>query len=135
MKIIETFTPELISQVYHLYQIEWWTKGRTLAETRSVIEGSQICLAAIDENGSLQAFARIITDFTFKALIFDVIVSESSRGSGLGQLLMQNIKQHPKLKLVKHFELYCLPELEAFYQQHGYSNEVNGVQLMRLKNN
>lgn len=40
----------------------------------------------------LVAYARVLTDFTFKALIFDVIVSENQRGCGLGDKLTELIK-------------------------------------------
>jgi len=38
----------------------------------------------------------------------------------------------PRLSRVKHFELYCLPELEPFYESFGFSTEAGGVRLMRL---
>jgi hypothetical protein len=127
-------TPHQIEELRALYQKEWWTIGRTPEETKLCVSGSQICIGIIDENGSLQGFARVITDFIFKALIFDVIVSEDQRAIGLGGQLIGLVKSHQKLRSVKHFELYCLSELEPFYQKHGFSTEVGGIRLMRLKN-
>jgi len=40
--------------------------------------------------------------------------------------------RHPELSGVRHFELYCLPELVSFYQRHGFSSDVGGIQLLRL---
>jgi putative acetyltransferase len=37
------------------------------------------------------------------------------------------------LQSVEHIELYCLPELQAYYQAAGFTNELGGVQLMRLE--
>lgn len=37
------------------------------------------------------AFARILTDYVYKALILDVIVEPAYRGRGLGRLLMESI--------------------------------------------
>jgi predicted N-acetyltransferase YhbS len=62
------------------------------------------------------------------------MVSAGHRGSGLGQKLIGMVKDHEKLKKVKHFELYCLPEKEAFYSRLGFSTEVGGIRLMRCTN-
>ena len=47
---------------------------------------------------------------------------------------MSLVKTHEKLIKVKHFELYCLPELEGFYKQFEFSNEIKGIQLLRYEN-
>ena len=134
MNIIYQWTPELIEQLHYLYQNEWWSKERSKEETASCIAGSQICLGVVDANGRLQGFSRVVTDYVFKAFIFDVIVAPQSRSLKLGQLLINTIKTHPELQKVKHFELYCLPELKAYYGQFGFSDEVSGMGLMRYVN-
>ena len=106
-----------IEQLHRLYQKESWSKGRSLEETQNGVQGSQLCVALIDQEKNLAAFARVLTDTVFKALIFDVIVDEKYRGDGLGDTLIRTIKNHPLLAQVKHVELYCLPELEAFYER------------------
>ena len=134
MKIINQLSEKHISQLHKLYQSEWWTKGRTLEETTQCVNGSQVCVCLIDESGDLIAFARVITDFIFKALIFDVIVAASCRGVGAGDQIMLAIKNHIDLVSIKHFELYCLPELESFYSKIGFTSEVGGIKLMRCVN-
>lgn len=134
MEIINELTAKHIGQLYELYQNEWWTKGRSLDETTRCVNGSQLCIGLIDDAGDLQGFARVITDFTFKALIFDVIVSSNIRGLGMSNVLLDYIKNHAALSSVKHFELYCLPELHDLYTKHGFSTDVGGIQLMRLVN-
>ena len=86
------------------------------------------------DRGALQAFARVLTDYTFKALIFDLIVSNKQRRKGLGKKIMLKIINHPKLQSVKHFELYCLPEMFNFYEEYGFSADVGKIKLMRLVN-
>ena len=134
MTLIYTLSPKHINELYELYQREWWTKDRTLQETTDVVEGSQINLGILNAQGSLVAYARVLTDFTFKALVFDVIVADDHRGDGLGEKLMQAIKGHEKLARVKSFELYCLPEMFAFYERHGFSTDVADIKLMRCLN-
>lgn len=134
MTIIYQFSDQNIKQVHLLYKGVWWGKERTLEDTTNCVKGSQICIGILDSEDNLIGFTRIISDFIYKAIIFDVIVSETHRGNGLGQRLMNLIKNHELLKRVKHFELYCLPEMEAFYSSFGFSTEVGGIKLMRCTN-
>ena len=134
MKVIYELNEEQVNDLHELYQREWWTKGRSLAETKQCVEGSQISIGVVDAAGSLQGFSRVLTDYTFKALIFDVIVSEQHRGTGLGDKLMELIMNHEQLRRIKHFELYCLPELFGFYEKFGFSSDVGDVKLMRYAN-
>ncbi|MDH4128732.1 MAG: GNAT family N-acetyltransferase [Spirochaetota bacterium] len=131
MEVIQTFNDSQIKELHSLFQKEWWTKGRTIEEIESCLKGSQICIGLIDKKGSLKGFARILTDYIFKAIIFDLIVSNEFRGSGFGSMLISLIKNHPKLQKVKHFELYCLPEMISFYKKYGFSTDIGGINLMR----
>jgi len=134
MNIVYTLDKRHINQLYKLYQQGWWTKGRSLQETEKCVIGSQICIGAIDQNNDLLGFARVLTDYTFKALIFDVIVRRDQRGKGIGDELLSVIKTHSELQAVKHFELYCLPDMSNFYTKHGFSSDVGEIKLMRYIN-
>jgi len=134
MNIIYKFNEQQLQELHALYQNEWWTKGRTFEDTKCCVEGSQINVGLIDTNESLQAYARVLTDYTFKALIFDIIVSNDYRGNGLGERIISLIKNHKELHKVKHFELYCLPEMFQFYEKYGFISEVGEIKLMRYTN-
>lgn len=134
MEIIYQLREHHIAQLHQLYQLEWWTRERTLDETRRCVAGSQICIGMTDNNNDLAGFTRVLTDYTFKALIFDVIVRHDRRGNHLGDTLISLVKEHEKLQDVKHFELYCLPDMHAFYTRHGFSTQVGDIRLMRLIN-
>jgi len=129
--IVDSLSEGHIEQLHALYQDEWWTKGRSLDATARCVRGSQICVGLETAEGRLVGFARVLTDFTFKALIFDVIVAEGWRGFGLGDRLMQRVMEHPQLRRVSHFELYCLREMSSFYGRHGFSEDVGAIRLMR----
>jgi len=128
---IDHLTEDQVSQLYRLYQLEWWTKGRSLADVHTMLTHSDY-IFGVCEPGSdrLIAFARVLTDRVFKAFIFDVIVDRAYRGTGLGKATMERVVSHPDLFRVKHFELYCLPELIPFYARWGFSTEVGEIVLM-----
>ena len=134
MKILHKFSDENIKQVHQLYKEVWWGKERSLEDTFECVKGSQICIGIVDDNENLIGFVRVITDFVYKAIIFDVIVSSKQRGLGLGLKLMELVKKHNSLQKVKHFELYCLPDMVDFYSRLGFSTEVGGIKLMRCIN-
>ena len=131
MHIVHELDETRIVQLHEFFSREWWTAGRSLDETRRCVEGSQICIGLVDDAGSLIGFARVITDYTFKALIFDVIVADAHRREGIGDSLIALVLDHPDLARVRHFELYCRPDMAPFYERHGFSTEVGGVRLMR----
>lgn len=133
MEVIYELSNNHIQDLHNLYKNEWWTNKRTLEETGKCIQGSQICIGLI-ENNSLIGFVRVITDYTFKALIFDLIINSEYRANNLGIKLMRLVKNHTELKEVTHFELYCLPELVDFYKQFEFSEEMGGIKLLRCNN-
>ena len=131
LQVVDTLCAQQIVQLHQLFQQEWWSEERSLVDTQRCVEGSQLCIGLIEPQGQLVGFARVLTDVTFKALIFDLIVRQDWRAQGLGKQLLALIKTHEKLRQVQHFELYCLPEMFEFYTALGFSTEVGGVQLMR----
>ncbi|MEO8314518.1 MAG: GNAT family N-acetyltransferase [Pseudomonadota bacterium] len=131
ISVLSEMSDRHIEQLHQLYLREWWSKDRSLYATHRVIRGSQVVIGMVNESDELVAFARVLTDYTFKALVFDVIVAESARNLGLGRQLMAAITGHERLRQVRHFELYCLPELAEFYVPHGFSADVGNVQLLR----
>jgi predicted GNAT family N-acyltransferase len=130
MQITHQLTEQQIQQLHQLYQNEYWSKGRSLEDTFRCVQGSSIIFGFV-EGENLQAFARVVTDYVFKAFIFDVIVSEQLRARGVGKQIVESILNHPELKKVKHIELYCLPELFSFYSQFGFTQDIASMQLMR----
>lgn len=134
MQVIYHLSQPHIAELHQLYQQAWWSNTRTFEETQQCVENSQICIGLVDTQQQLVAFARVLTDYTFKAFICDVIVAPSHRKRGLGDRIMSLIQQHHKLRHVKSFELFCVPEMFAFYQKHGFSHEVGDIKLMRKDN-
>ena len=133
MQLVHTLDERQVEQLAAWYRSEWCTETRTLEETRRCVERTSLCFALVDDAGYLQAFARVITDFTFKALICDVIVHPEARGLGLGKEIMRHIQEHPELAPVKHFELYCKPDMVPYYESFGFSTDVGGICLTRRK--
>ena len=131
-EVIYQLTDEQAADLHRMYQSQWWTKGRQLSDVQRMLQHSEIIVAFCDsESKQLVAFSRVLTDYVYKALVLDVVVDTSYRGKGLGHDLMEAIINHPALKPVKHFELYCLPEMMPFYQKWGFSDNLDELRFMR----
>ena len=128
---IHQLSSDHVVQLCALYQSEWWSVGRALSDVQTMVENSSLVFGLIAPSQHLVGFARVLTDQVYKAFVLDVIVEREQREKGLGGVLMEWVLSHPDLGRVKHFELYCLPELRPFYEKWGFVAEVGGVDLMR----
>lgn len=128
---VETLSPAQVDRLVELYAGEWWTGGRRRADVVAMLEGSDVVLGLVTRQGELAGFARALTDGVFKALIFDVIVAPEHRGQGAGELMIRRLLDHPRLRRVRHKELYCRPEMVPFYARFGFTAETGGVLLLR----
>ncbi|WP_432891320.1 GNAT family N-acetyltransferase [Kribbella sp. CA-245084] len=122
--------PSRIQELTDLMRTAWWMSDRSPAEVTRLLEHSDIVTTASLAD-RLVGFARVLTDYTHLALVLDVIVDESQRGSGLGAALLDAVVNHPKLADVRSLELVCQPELIPFYRRWGFTDQVGGSTLMR----
>jgi predicted GNAT family N-acyltransferase len=131
VRLIQPLGPEYARQLLALFEAEWWTRHRRLADVERLLASNRYCFGLLDPQDRLVGFCRVITDGVFKALVLDVIVSRERRGRGEGRLLMDGLLAHPDLEGVEHFELYCLPELIPFYERWGFGAELGELRFLR----
>jgi ribosomal protein S18 acetylase RimI-like enzyme len=115
-----------------LYQHAPWAVGRTVEETRDMLAQTDLALSVWDDD-RLVGFGRVLTDYVFRASIWDVIVDPSYQGQDLGMELVLRILHHSTLKRVELFWL-CTREKQAFYEKLGFNaNEQTGMVWARTK--
>lgn len=124
---IETFNGPRQAELYEFYKQEWWTEGRSFADVVHMLDHSDITLGCCSSDDRLVGFARVLTDFTFKAMIFDVIVHGDFRGRGVGQAIIDRIRGHETLTRVKSFELYCPDRLVPFHEKLGFAKSSSSL--------
>jgi len=122
--------PSRIAELTDLMRMAWWMSDHTPAEVARLVEHSDIVIT-LTLADRLVGFARVLTDYTHVALVLDVIVDESRRGSGLGAALLDAVVNHPQLAAVRSLELVCQPELIPFYRRWGFTDQVGSSTLMR----
>ncbi|WP_165546611.1 GNAT family N-acetyltransferase [Kribbella soli] len=121
-----------IPELTDLMRTAWWMTDRTPADVHHLLDHSDLVIAVThDPTDQLVGFARVLTDYAYVALILDVIVAESHRGSGVGAVLLDAVVDHPALTDVRSLELVCQPALIPFYHRWGFTTEVGTSHLMR----
>jgi ribosomal protein S18 acetylase RimI-like enzyme len=109
-----------------------WAVGRTIEQTREMLKHTDLAISAWDGD-RLVGFGRVLTDYVFRASIWDVIVDPDHQGQDIGTELMQHILHHPALSRVELFWL-CTRDKQAFYEKLGFSaNEQTGMVWARSK--
>jgi len=126
-KLSDSHTDQLVA----LFRNEFWCNTRTRDDVGKMLAHSAITIGLIDSDDNLIGFVRALTDYVYKVMIYDLIVDPDWRGKQLGNLLMDKIINHPELKDIPHFDLYCLPDMIEFYQQYGFTAEPAGLLVMR----
>ncbi len=137
-RIVETLTENQVSDLMDLYKNEFWCNQRTREDVVRMLAATDVIIGLVDEGDGvpprklrLIGFTRVITDFVYRAMIFDVIVHPTYRNRGLGKVLMDAVANHPKLQAVENISLNCLPKMIPFYERWGFTGNVGEMKFMR----
>ncbi|HXV68469.1 MAG TPA: GNAT family N-acetyltransferase [Nitrospira sp.] len=120
--------PELLLR---LFRQAPWAKERTIEDVKAMLRHTDVALCAWDGE-QLVGFGRVLTDFVYRATIWDVIVDKAYQKQGIGTEIVRRILNHPRLKQVELFWL-CTRRPE-FYEKLGFSSrEQTGMVWSRTK--
>jgi GNAT superfamily N-acetyltransferase len=134
VEFAEELSEEQIAEIAELFESEYWTRDRTLEQVRRMVAASTINIAVVRSEGKDQrvvGYVRALSDGVFKAVVCDFVVAKTSRGAGLGKLLMSRLMSHRLMSEVKHVEVACLPEAVSTFKQWGFSESADGLVLLR----
>lgn len=131
--VVQELTLSQVQDLEQLYKQGWWSHQRTSKDIQKMLNHSDIMIGLVDsDTQKLIGFTRVLTDYTYRALIWDVLVESSYQNQGLGKKLIDEILTHPALKEVEAFLLMCLPEMVPFYEKLGFHSS-DSVKLMSLE--
>lgn len=133
-EFIYTLTERQVVNLLNIYKEESWSKNRVIDDVKKMLKMSWIT-AIIDLNsGEIIAFARVLSDFVYRAFIYDVIVAKNYRGLGFGKIIVNSIINHKDFKNVERIELNCIDSNVPFYKKLGFDKVPSGTNLMRYYN-
>jgi len=116
-KPIQTLSPPQIEQLHALYQTQWWSQGRSLEDVVAMLQHTSVVVGLVDEAERLVGFCRVLTDFVFRATIYDVMVLPTWQGQGLGRRLLDEVIRDPRLQRVSAIFLCCEENMVPFYEK------------------
>ncbi len=119
------------AKLVRLFHQAPWAKGRTLEGARDMLRHTDVLICAWDHE-MLVGFGRVLTDFTYRASIWDVIVDRAYQQRGIGTEIVRRILQHPQLEKVELF--WLCTRRPRFYEKLGFSsNEQTGMVWKRSR--
>ena len=107
-------------QLLELFHQAPWSKDRTLADAKNMLRHTDVVLCAWDGD-HLVGFGRVLTDFVYRATIWDVIVDKAYQKRGIGTEIVRRILNHPRLKQVELF--WLCTRRPGFYEKLGFSSK------------
>jgi GNAT superfamily N-acetyltransferase len=109
-----------VDELHSLYcEYDWWA-DRDRETVRRALEGTdEVVVLREGDDGDPLAAARVLTDYVYYAMVYDVIVAEDRRGDGLGEELMAAVREHPRLQDVNP-SLLAREGLVPFYETCGF---------------
>lgn len=96
-----------------------------------VVENS-LCFSVFYQGNQI-GFARVITDYSEFASLWDLFIDDAHRGKGVGQALLKYIFEHPRLRGV--FRWFLMTEdAHGLYQKFDFKTEVYNPYIMMKVN-
>jgi GNAT superfamily N-acetyltransferase len=112
-----------------LSQESYWAKNIPRALLELSIANS-ICFGAYE--GSQQVgFARVVTDYAVFAYVGDVFVLPAHRGRGVSKMIMQAIRDHAGLQVLRRWHLLTR-DAHDLYRQFGFRDLDNPARHMEI---
>lgn len=108
----------------------FWAKNRGINDLRIAIANSDPVIAVWDGK-QLIGFARATSDCVYRATIWDVVIQQEYRGTGLGSKLVETLLSHPRMNRVESVYLMTTHQ-HKFYEKIGF--QYNSTTTMVLFN-
>ena len=116
-------------ELANLYRFTRWGKSRSQDDIARMLEGSSMCFS-VRHDDHLVAFCRILTDFVYRASLWDIMVHPDHQGKKVGTSLLDYALGHPAVKHIPLIITYT-SELSSFLTPHGFAPKEGALMLLR----
>ncbi len=100
-----------------------------LERVQLMLDNADVLIAA-REDGKLVGCVRGLTDFTFYALVAELVVAPDHKGHGIGRELLSRFRQEVSERC--NIVLVSSEEGDAFYEHLGWERVPRGWRLPRI---
>lgn len=121
-----------LTYVYNLLCVPSRYSTGLPSERFPLVIKNSVCFGVFHQ-GKQVGFARVITDFSEFASLWDVFIDEEHRSKGVGKQLMKYVLEHPRLKGI--FRWFLMTEdAHGLYQKYGFKTEAYNPYVMMKVN-
>ena len=117
-----------VDVVHGFLSTSYWAQGIPREVVAQSISGS-LNMGVYAADGSMVAFARMVTDRATFAWLADVFVVEEHRGHGLGRFVVSTLLEHPELKGVRRIML-ATADAHELYRSYGFTDLEDPSRMM-----
>ena len=100
-----------------------WAKDRTIDQIKKMLANSNVIITLWNKN-NLVGFGRATTDQIYRAVLWDIVVSQDVQGVGLGKILVEELLKDKKINSVEKVYLMTT-DSQDFYKQLGFQININ----------
>jgi len=134
-RIVHSLSERQVDDLMEMYKHTYWASERKREEVTRMLGCSDYLFGVVDEgSGRLLAFARVLSDKVYRAVIFDVVVHPEMRGRGLARMIMDAVTSHQEIGQVEGLMLYCRSDVIDLYKKWGFEDMQDDMHLMKLDN-
>ncbi|NLM71031.1 MAG: GNAT family N-acetyltransferase [Synergistaceae bacterium] len=116
-------------ELANLYRFTRWGRSRSVEDIERMLAGTSMCFSVRHE-GRLAAFCRILTDFVYRASLWDIMVHPDHQGRRVGTALIDYSLDHPAIREIPLIITYTT-ELAPFLTPHGFTQREDALMLLR----
>nr|AIA61238.1 GNAT family acetyltransferase [Cyanidiaceae sp. MX-AZ01]UNJ15427.1 GCN5-like N-acetyltransferase [Cyanidioschyzonaceae sp. 1] len=114
-----------LAQLEALYaQVGWCQRPRR--KLQQLIRQSWLCIA-IYQKQQLIGFGRVVSDHTWNATIWDVVIHPDYQRKGLGKYLVYQMIRFIKRQDITQIHLFAESRALSFYQRIGFDFSSKGM--------
>jgi len=105
-----------------------WAQDRTIKQIKQMLENSNVIIT-VWKNNNLVGFGRATTDQVYRAVLWDIVVSQDLQRVGLGKIIVEELLKDKKINSAERVYLMTTNS-EEFYKQLGF--KINTSQTLML---
>ena len=117
------------TELQDLYRYARWGRSRSVEGIETMLDATGMCFSARCDD-RLVGFCRIITDFIYRASLWDVIVHPEHQGKGVGSALVDYALTHPAIRKIPLIMTYTT-EWGAFMASRGFETREGSMVMLR----
>ena len=114
-----------------LFKHTFWAADRSPADVRRMLKHTPFTVSAW-EGAKLVGFLRVLTDFTYRAVLYDVVVDPARRGRGISKEMMRRLHEHPKVRRIETWYL-ATRDAHGLYEQFGWVRDAKTFMKRKLR--